>query len=154
MGTGTAMQSLRRGFHNPKLRGCSAAFYGKVGFPPLCPHWLPDPGWALCECVCVECRHCCCQRALQQAERQGCDRPELLLQRPAAALLLLLLPFSVVLPCCHPGWFLLFYFFVNRGASRCGRASGVSGSSEQQGCMSWAVCSPFQRTGEMLLKGQ
>lgn len=55
-----------------------------------------------------------------------------------------------------PSWlfFCFFYFFVNRGASRCGRASGVSGSSEQQDCMSWAVCSPSQRTGEMLLKGQ
>lgn len=50
--------------------------------------------------------------------------------------------------CCRPG------FFFKCGSSRCGLASAVSGSSEQQACMPWAVCSPSQRTGEMLLKGQ
>lgn len=50
MGKGAAMQTTLSVF----LRGRSATFYGKVGFPPLCPHWLPDTGRALCGCVCGE----------------------------------------------------------------------------------------------------
>lgn len=41
-----------------------------------------------------------------------------------------------------------------RGGPRCGLAIGASGCVELQGCMPWAVSSPCQRTGEMLLKGQ
>lgn len=48
------MQSVFSVFHESKLCGSSATFYGKVSFPPLCPHWLPDTGRALCECVCGE----------------------------------------------------------------------------------------------------
>lgn len=42
---------------------------------------------------------------------------------------------------------LLFDF--ERGGSRRGLAGG-----ELQGCMPWAVSSPCQRTGEMLLRGE
>lgn len=33
--------------------GSSATFYGKVSFPPLCPHRLPDTDGACSVCVCV-----------------------------------------------------------------------------------------------------
>lgn len=77
------MQSLLRGFHDSQLCGCSATFYGEVGFPPLCPHWLPDPGRALCECVCGEQTLPITQS--REAERQAYDRPELPAPGPAAA---------------------------------------------------------------------
>lgn len=54
----------------------------------------------------------------------------------------------VVVECGRPA------FDFERGGSWCGLAGGASGSGELQGYMPWAVSSPCQRTGEMLLKGQ
>ena len=95
-----------------------------------------------CVNVCVGNRRCLLQRAVQ-AQRRACHRLQLLLLR-----------FS----CCPHCFYAFFrrrrWFLLKCGDSRCGLASGVSGSREQQGCVPWAACSPSQRTGEMLLKGQ
>lgn len=54
----------------------------------------------------------------------------------------------LLVECCLPA------LDFERGDSRCGLASGASGCGELQGCVPWAVSSPCQRTGEMLLRGQ
>lgn len=122
-------------------------FWGKVGFPPLCPHWSPDTGGALCGCVCGE-------QTLLITE-SGAGRLTIVssFHRPGRQLLRSCHCLDGVFFFCGvaapPSWFLF-----KCGSPRCGLASGVSGSSERQGCLPWAVCSPSQRIGEMLLRGQ
>lgn len=140
----------------------SATFYGKVSFPPLCSQRLPDTDRA-CRLLCSVCVCVCVWRAYaagfreQHRKRQSSDRVGALKVKAA----LLILKVTV----CLSRLALLFHpvvvwersrpaFDFDCGISCRGLASGASGSGEQQGCMPWAVSSPCQRTGEMLLRGQ
>lgn len=109
----------------------------------------------LCVNVCAGNRRCLLQRAVQ-AERKGYDRLRAPTVEAASCFNYLATVWTRFLPfflfCAGGG--ALPSWFLKSGGSRCGLASGVSGSSEQQGYMPWAACSPSQRIGEMLLKGQ